>query len=72
MLKRGLETVDDAEKNVSPSAAENFRRWDILGKKIHLEDDRTVAIDTYAGQLEYLREYMRNRFEWMDRAIGAL
>lgn len=72
MLKTGLETVDDAEKNVSPSAAENFKRWDILGKKLSLENDKTAAIDTYAGQLEYLRAYMKNRFEWMDRAIGAL
>ncbi len=72
MLKTGLETVDDAEKNVSPSAAENFRRWDILGKKIQFENYRTAAIDTYAGQLDYLRTYMKNRFEWIDRAIRAL
>lgn len=72
MLKTGLETVDEAEEVLTPSALENFRRWKILGLKVQFENKETVKIKTYAGHLEYLRNYMKNRFEWMDKEIGEM
>lgn len=68
-----METIDEAEKKVSPSAEENFTRWPgILGKKIQYEFKKTAAIKTYEGQLEYLRDYIEQRYEWMDKTIKEM
>ena len=72
ILARGLETVDRAEDEMIPSANENFRRWDIMGKKIQFEKRATVNIKSYEGQLDYLREFMKSRFEWMDKTIRGM
>ena len=72
MLALGLKTVDDTEKIITPSAAENFKRWDIMGTKVQFEKRDTYKIKTYSGQLDYLRDFMRPRFEWMDKTIRAM
>ncbi len=72
MLERGLAVVDEAEENAAPSANENFMRWDILGKKVQFEKRAAYKIKTYSGQLAYLRDFMNNRFEWMDKTIRAM
>ena len=72
MLARGLETVDYAESYVAPSAAENFKLWKIFGVKIQFEKRSVVKIPTYKGQLDYIRDFMKARYKWMDKTIKAM
>ena len=72
MLSIGLRTVDDTEKIITPSAKENFKRWDIMGTKVQFEKRDTYKIKTYSGQLDYLRDFMRSRYSWMDKTIKAM
>lgn len=68
-----MATIEDAQRNVSPSAERNFARWTgVLGKKIQYENSNCAYISTYEGQLEYLRAFVNKRYEWMDREIGAM
>lgn len=73
LYRTAMNTIEEAEKNVAPSAEENFARWPgILGKKIQYEFKKTAAIKTYEGQLDYLRDYIKQRYEWMDKTIKGM
>ena len=72
MLNVGLGVVDDAERTVSPSAEDNFTRWPILGVKIQFERMQTARLGSYGEHLDYLRNFMRARYDWMDHAIAEL
>ena len=68
-----METIEDAQQNVSPSADKNFERWPgIQGKKIQYENKKCAKIATYDGQLKYLRDFVKKRYEWMDKTIKAM
>lgn len=68
-----MASIDDAEKNVFPSAEHNFERWpEILGNKIQYENKNCAVIGTYQGQLDYLRDFVKKRYEWMDKSINAM
>ncbi len=69
MLKAAMDTIDSAEKNVSASAIDNFALWNITGIKIQYENRATVNIHTYEGQLKYLRDWVKKRYNWMDKEI---
>lgn len=73
IYQTSMAAIDDAEKNVSPSAKANFERWPgILGKKIQYENKSCAKISTYEGQLKYLRDYIQKRYEWMDKTIKEM
>jgi hypothetical protein len=68
-----MATIDEAEKNVSASAEANFARWPgVLGHKTQYQFHKTANISTYEGQLQYLRDFIQKRYEWMDETIGKM
>ena len=68
-----MATIDDAAKNVSLSAEENFIRWQkVLGYKTQYEFWKTKNISTYEGQLQYLRDFVEKRYKWMDKTIKGM
>lgn len=68
-----MATIDEAEQNVSASAKENFIRWpNVLGNKIQYEHNKTANVSTYEGQLQYLRDFIQKRYEWMDETIEKM
>ena len=68
-----MATIEDAQQNVTPSADKNFERWPgIQGKKIQYENKKCAKIATYDGQLKYLRDFVKKRYEWMDKTIKAM
>lgn len=73
IYKKAMETIDSNLLNIGLSAKENFTVWpEILGAKLQFENKKTAAIDTYEGQVEYLKEYIDKRFGWMDETINAM
>lgn len=73
VYQAAMASIDDAEKNVFPSAEHNFERWpEILGNKIQYENKNCAVIGTYQGQLDYLRDFVKKRYEWMDKSINAM
>jgi hypothetical protein len=73
IYQTAMATIDEAQQEVFPSAERNFERWDgILGKKIQYENKNCALIGTYEGQLEYLRDFVKKRYEWMDKTINAM
>lgn len=70
---KAMETIDYATQNAAMSADENFSKWSkCLGVKLQYESKKTLALKTYMEQLEYLRSYIENRYNWMDKTINKM
>lgn len=54
----------------SPSAELNFKRWDILGKKVAFERHDTKDYLTYSSQIYYLQDFILNRAAWLDEQVA--
>lgn len=73
LYQKALDTIDANEKQIGLSADENFTKWNkCLGVKLQYESKKTLALDTYQEQLDYLREFIKNRYAWMDKTIGKM
>ena len=67
-----LETIDELEVAVTPSAEDNFAVWDILGTRTQYQSRQSSSYATYAEQMQYLRDFIENRYAWMDKTIRAM
>ena len=56
--------IDDTEALLQESQHLNFMRWKILDKEVH-ENPR--AAGSFEGEVEYLREYIRERIPNLDK-----
>ena len=45
----------------------NFMRWNILYSQVHMNP---VARGSYAAEVNYLKEYITKRIQWMDNRLG--
>ncbi|GAA4299842.1 CotH kinase family protein [Compostibacter hankyongensis] len=60
--------VDQLARQLAFSQALNFRRWDILGVKVH---QNLQAAGSYPGEVDYLREYLKDRISWLDTQFNS-
>ena len=61
-----IAVVDSLEAEIESSAALNFERWPILSEYVH-QNFRVGG--TYAQEVEWVREYLIERFAWMDNKL---
>ena len=71
LYNKAMETIDENEKLIGPSAEENFKLWNCLGVKLQYEKWATANIETYEEQVQYLRNFISNRYKWMDATINS-
>ncbi len=64
-----LAEIDRGYHLISPSAEQNFKRWDILGRKVAFERHDTVNYKTYESQIYYLENFILQRASWLDGQI---
>jgi spore coat protein CotH len=57
--------MDEYADMLEKSAASNFQRWQILGKHVYYNSDQTATIPTFRGQVDFLKNFLRNRFSKM-------
>ena len=67
-----IKAIDDCAKIIEPSQKENFITWNIMGKKAGYEPSRVANLKTYKEQLDYMKNFLKNRKAWMDKTIKAL
>lgn len=51
------------------SSTLNFARWDILGREVYPNPSEITAITTYQGQVDFLRNWLNNRYSALDNYI---
>ncbi|MBQ0057800.1 MAG: CotH kinase family protein [Bacteroidales bacterium] len=59
--------VEQTAELLDRSQKLNFMRWNILNSYVH-QNPRIYG--SYAGEVENVKNYIRNRFTWMDRKVG--
>ena len=57
-----------AQLNETNNVANNFARWPVLGAYIWPND---FIGATYEQELNYLKDFISKRLNWLDSAIGA-
>ncbi len=70
LLKTALDTVDKQYKAVLNAQGRNFERWDILNKKIGAGNVDHRTYNTFDLQVEYLRNFINTRYNWIDENIS--
>ena len=61
-----IAVVDSLEAEIQASAELNFERWPILSEYVH---QNFRVGETYAQEVEWVREYLTERFAWMDNKL---
>ncbi len=59
--------IDSIATEIDRSQTLTFMRWDILNRQEHMNP---VARGSFAAEVEYLKEYITKRVEWMDKRLG--
>ncbi len=68
-----VSTIDESERFIGISAEDNFTVWEnCFGVSIQFEPYRVIELRNYEEHLEYLREFIDNRYAWMDETIGNM
>ena len=62
-----LNYIDQQEAMLQHSQRLNFTRWPILNQRVH---QNPKIWGSYAKEVENVRNYIRNRFAWMDNKLG--
>jgi len=65
-----MDTIDYGYNMIAPSADANFERWDILTSKVTLQPDFMLLYNTYEKQVDYLRDFITKRFQWIDGQLN--
>lgn len=70
LLETALSSIEEGYQRTAPSAKNNFTRWDILSVRVGMEPETYFTRTTYASQIEYLREFVQQRWTWMDEELN--
>jgi hypothetical protein len=62
-----ISVVDSLAGVLQQSQTLNFKRWPILSSKVHMNPR---AAGSYAGEVTYLRDFIKMRVPWMDKKVG--
>ncbi len=59
--------LDSLETLLQQAQTYNFTRWDIMNAIVH---QNPVAWGSYAAEVQNVRSYIAERFQWMDNKLG--
>lgn len=59
--------VDSLAAYASEATRRNFLRWPILNQNVHMNPRNAGS---YAGEVLFLKNYISQRFTWMDQHVG--
>lgn len=61
--------VDRYAEQLAQSQELNFKRWNILGKYVHMNP---AVSGSYEGEVQRVKDYLNGRFAQLDRIIGTV
>lgn len=64
--------IDQTSSKIELSQQTNFERWPILGIYVWPNADGWNDRTTYSSEVEFLKEWLNRRVDWLDRAIMDL
>ena len=70
LLLTALSAVDRMGEMLTPHAVYNFARWELLGTRAVPPQPLLITeLVTYGDNVRYLRDFIENRWQWMDGNI---
>lgn len=66
-----LASIDRHEAELAGSAEQNFLRWNIMPYQIGAGSVNAAVYNTHAKQVQYLRDFVAARWDYMDARINA-
>ena len=72
LLQVALNEINATQALIAPSAARNFERWDILGRRSGFTPANIAALRTFDENVQQMRDFLTRRKAWMDNAIARL
>jgi hypothetical protein len=64
-----MNVIDGWAVLLAEAQARNFTRWPILGRELWRSLPGWSERDTYEHELEYMKQYLRWRLEWIDSEL---
>jgi len=62
--------IDDTAAMIDRSQEENFNRWPIMGTYVWPSPDNLIKADTYEKQIDELKKWLEERYDWLDKEIN--
>ena len=73
LLETAISTdIQSKADEISASAQMNFTRWNILGSYVWPNPKGYEERTTYQSEVDYMIDWLKTRYEWMDAAINGL
>lgn len=72
LVSVALAEIEATKSRIYKSQIDNFKVWDIWNIRAGYGSDAATALHTYDEQVEYLKDFLKNRKQWMDSAIQSL
>lgn len=69
LIAAAEKSIDEYSAKIYPSQEENFRVWQIWDKRVGYSSEWNAQQNTYELQVQYLRDFIHKRAEWIDNAI---
>jgi len=70
LLGKTFDRIDETAKLLEKSQQMNFAKWRILGVYVWPNAGNVQERATYASEVEYLKNWLTERIEWMDQEIN--
>lgn len=68
-----LSTIDEQTARIGNSAEENFTRYDnMFGTRLQYEKRVIADLKDYNENIQYLKDFIEKRYEWMDKTIQEM
>jgi spore coat protein CotH len=72
LLQTALDEIELSEKAIHLSQEEHFKTWNVLRQRLGHEPRGNAVLTTHSSHIQFLRDFLAARKEWMDKAISAL
>ena len=66
---RLIADIEELAGRLAETARRNFERWPVLGERVRYNAPGWEERDSYTDEIEFLRTWLRERLEWLDRSI---
>ena len=69
LLEEAMSSIDYYSEKIYASQEENFKVWQIWDERVGLESERNAEYNTYELQIQYLKDFINMRADWIDANV---
>lgn len=69
LMNTAMSCIDYYQAKIDKSQKENFNLWQVWGIEVGWCSPKNTEADTYELQIQYLKDFLTARYEWIDANI---